>query len=89
MAEFLQLALWNANSLIQNTEELKTYLSIKDLETPTVKEEIHHYSSQYNLRFGAHSNDLIVKLVELPDRRLQKHLPNDLLTRLLVQLLYL
>jgi hypothetical protein len=43
------------------------------------------YSSQYSARLSAHPNDLIVNLVELPDnRRLRRHLPNDLLTRFLV-----
>jgi hypothetical protein len=41
----------------------------RDLQTATVKGEIHCYSSQYSARFSAHPNDLIVKLVELPDNR--------------------
>jgi hypothetical protein len=46
--------------------------------------------SQYSARLGAHPNDLIVNLIELPDnRRLRRHLPNDLPPRFLVQLLYL
>jgi hypothetical protein len=32
----------------------------RDLQTPTVKEEIHRYSSQYSARLSAHPNDLIV-----------------------------
>jgi hypothetical protein len=56
-----------------------------DLQIPTVKEEIRRYSSQYSARFSTHPNDLIVNLMELPDnRRLRRHLPNDLLTRFLV-----
>jgi hypothetical protein len=31
----------------------------RDLQTPTVKEEILRYSSQYNARLSAHQNDLI------------------------------
>jgi hypothetical protein len=51
----------------------------RDLQIPTVKEEIHHYSSQYSARLSAHPNDLIVNLTELPDnRRLQRRLSNDL-----------
>jgi hypothetical protein len=58
----------------------------RDLQIPTVKGEIRRYSSQYS----AHPNDLIVNLFELPDnRRLRRHLPNDLPTRFLVQFLYL
>jgi hypothetical protein len=61
-----------------------------DLQTPTVKEEIRRYSSQYSAHLSAHPNDLIVNLMELPDnRRLRRHLPNDLPTRFLVQLFYL
>jgi hypothetical protein len=57
----------------------------RDLQTPTVIEEIRPYSSQYSARLSAHPNDLIVNLVELPDnRRLRRHLPNDLPTRFLV-----
>jgi hypothetical protein len=57
----------------------------RDLQTPTVKEEIRCYSSQYCARLSAHPNDLIVNLMELPDnRRKQRYLPNDLPTRFLV-----
>jgi hypothetical protein len=61
----------------------------KDLQIPTVKEEIRLYSSQYSTRFSTHPNDLIVNLMELPDnnRRLGRHLPNDLPTRFLVYLI--
>jgi hypothetical protein len=37
----------------------------RDLQTPTVKEEIRRYSSQYS----AHPKDLILDLVELPDNK--------------------
>jgi hypothetical protein len=51
----------------------------KDLQTPTVKEEIRRYSSQYSAHLSA------VNLMELPDnRRVQRHLPNDLPTRFIV-----
>jgi hypothetical protein len=57
----------------------------RDLQIPTVKEEIRRYSSQYSARLSTHLNDLIVNHIELPDnRRLWRHLPNNLLTRLLV-----
>jgi hypothetical protein len=57
----------------------------KDLQTPTVKEEIRRYSSLYSARLSTHPNDLTVDLIELPDnRRLRRHLPNDLPTRFLV-----
>jgi hypothetical protein len=57
----------------------------RDLQIPTVQEEIQSYSSQYSARLSAHPNDLITNLMELPDnRRLRRHLPNDLPTRFLV-----
>jgi hypothetical protein len=57
----------------------------RDLKIPTVKEEISPYSSQYSARLSAHSNNLIVSLMEVPDnRQLRRHLPNDLPTRFLV-----
>jgi hypothetical protein len=37
----------------------------RDLQTPTVKEEIRLYSSQYS----AHPNGLVVNLMELPDNK--------------------
>jgi hypothetical protein len=48
----------------------------RELQAPTVKEEIRRYSSQYIARLNAHPNDLIVNLMELPDknRRLRRHL---------------
>jgi hypothetical protein len=54
----------------------------RDLQTPTVREEIRRYSSQYSARLSAHPNGLVVNLTEHPNsRRLRKHLPNDLPTR--------
>jgi hypothetical protein len=47
-------------------------------------------SSQYSARFSAHANGLVVNLTEQPDnRRLRRHLPNDLPTTFLVKLSYL
>jgi hypothetical protein len=57
----------------------------RNIQIPTVKEEIHCYSSQYSARHSAHPNYLIVNLIELPDNRwFWRHLPNDLPTRFLV-----
>jgi hypothetical protein len=41
----------------------------RDLQTPTVKEEIRRYSSQYDARLSAHPNGLTVNLMELPDNK--------------------
>jgi hypothetical protein len=49
------------------------------LLSPTVEEEIRRYSFQYSARLSAHPNDLVVNLMEQPyNKRLQRHLPNDL-----------
>jgi hypothetical protein len=57
----------------------------RDLQTPTAKEEIRRYSSQYSARLSAHPNGLVVNLIELPDNsRLRRHLPNYLPTRFLM-----
>jgi hypothetical protein len=59
----------------------------RDLQIPTVKEEIRRYSSLYGARLNTRPKDLIrvVNLIELPDnRRLRRHLPNDLTTTVLV-----
>jgi hypothetical protein len=62
----------------------------RDLQTPTVKEEIRHYRSLYRVRLNVHPNDLAVNLMEQPDnRRLRSHLQNDLATRFWVELPYL
>jgi hypothetical protein len=53
----------------------------RDLQALTVKDQIHCYSSQYSACLNAHPNDLLVNLMEQPDnRRLRRHLPNDLPT---------
>jgi hypothetical protein len=41
----------------------------RDLQIPTVKEEIRRYSSQYSARLSAHPNGVVVNLIELPDNR--------------------
>jgi hypothetical protein len=41
----------------------------RDLQIPTVSDEIRSYSSQYSARLSEHPNDLIVNLTELPDNR--------------------
>jgi hypothetical protein len=47
----------------------------RDLQTPTVKEEIRRYSSQYSARVSAHPNGLAVNLMEQPDNnRLRRYL---------------
>jgi hypothetical protein len=41
----------------------------RDLQTPTVKEEIRRYSSQYRARLSAHLNGLVLNLMEQPDNK--------------------
>jgi hypothetical protein len=54
----------------------------RDLQTQTVKEEIHHYNSQYIARLSVHPDELIAYLMVQPDNnRFRRSLPNDLLTR--------
>jgi hypothetical protein len=54
----------------------------KDLQIPTVKEEISRFSSLYAVRLRAHTNELIVTLTESPiHKRLRRYWPDDLLTR--------
>jgi hypothetical protein len=38
MAKSLQLALWNANDLTQHTEELKTFISIHNIDVMLISE---------------------------------------------------
>jgi hypothetical protein len=57
-----------------------------DIQIPSVK-EVGHYSSHYSARLTAHPNDILLILLEQPERkRLRLHLPNDLLTEFMVQL---
>jgi hypothetical protein len=39
----------------------------RDLQIPSVKEEISHYSSHYSARLTAHSNDILLTLLEPPE----------------------
>jgi hypothetical protein len=41
----------------------------RDVQIPTVKEEIRRYSSQYSAPLSAHPNGLVVNLMELPDNK--------------------
>jgi hypothetical protein len=50
----------------------------RGIQTPTVKEEIRHYSSQYSARLSVHPNDLVVNLMAQHNRRLRRRLSNNL-----------
>jgi hypothetical protein len=57
----------------------------RDLQMTSVKEEISRYSNQYSAHLSTHPNDQILTLMELPgNRRLQRHVPNELPNRFLV-----
>jgi hypothetical protein len=54
----------------------------KDLQIPSVKEEISRFSSHYAPRLRTHTNELIATLTEPPTHKhLCRYWPNDLLTR--------
>jgi hypothetical protein len=51
----------------------------RELQMPSVKEEICRYSYQYSARLTTHPNDQILTHMEIPgNRRLRRHVPNDL-----------
>jgi hypothetical protein len=50
----------------------------RDLQIQTVQEEICCYISQYSAHLSAYPNDLIVNIIELPDKVIA-NLPNDCL----------
>jgi hypothetical protein len=57
----------------------------RDLQMPSLKEEIRRYSSQYSARLSAHPNDQILTLMEFQgNRRLRRYVPNDLPNRFVV-----
>jgi hypothetical protein len=41
----------------------------RDLQIPSVMEEISHYSSHYRARLTAHPNDILLTLLEQPERK--------------------
>jgi hypothetical protein len=54
----------------------------KDLQIPTLKEEISRFSSHYDVLISVHPNELIASLTEPPIyRRLRRYWPHDLLVR--------
>jgi hypothetical protein len=44
-------------------------LTRRDLQIPSVKEEISRYSSHYSARLTAHPNDILLTLLEPPERK--------------------
>jgi hypothetical protein len=86
-AQHLYLTLKFSNTSSQNTLRIITDIPWyvpnetirKDLQTPMVKEEISHHSTQYSKRLIPHFNKLTLNLQEPPRKRqLQWHLPIDL-----------
>jgi hypothetical protein len=77
---------YNSTKLLATIwSHLINIMIVIDLKASTVREEIRCYSFQYSAPPSAHLNGLIVNLTELPDnRRLRRHLPNDLPTRFFV-----
>jgi hypothetical protein len=72
-------------SLSQEQGQSSTNNLRRDLQIPSVKEEINHYSPHYSARLTAHPNKILLTLLEPPERkRLRRHLPNDLPTRFMV-----
>jgi hypothetical protein len=56
-----------------------------DLQMTSVKEEICRSSNQYYTRLTTHPNDKILTPMEIPgNRRLRRHVPNDLPNRFLL-----
>jgi hypothetical protein len=57
----------------------------RNLQMTSVKEDICSSSNQYFTRFTTHPNDQILTLMEIPgNRRLRRHVPNDLPGRFLL-----
>jgi hypothetical protein len=54
----------------------------QDLQIPSIKEEIQHFSIHYSSRLHTYPNSLAVHLTEpFEHRRLKRHVPTDLITR--------
>jgi exonuclease III len=53
MSNFLKLALWNANGLTQHIEELKTFLSLYDIDVMLISES--HFTEKSYLKLPNHS----------------------------------
>jgi hypothetical protein len=50
----------------------------RDLQIPSVKEEISHYSSHYSVRLTAHPNHILLTLLEPPATPLAKRSANKI-----------
>jgi exonuclease III len=48
MANFLRLALWNANGLIQNAEELRTFIPLHNIDVMLISET--HFTEKRYLK---------------------------------------
>jgi hypothetical protein len=48
MAKFLQLALWNASGLTQHTEELKTFISVHNIDVMLISKT--HFTEKSYLK---------------------------------------
>jgi hypothetical protein len=79
---------WNASNrkalrmIVDAQWYVPNNLILRDLQIPSVKEEISHYSSHYCACLTAQPNDILLTLLEQPERKtLRHHLPNDLPTR--------
>jgi hypothetical protein len=70
------------SKVLRLTVDVSNSVIRKDLQIPTVKEEISRFSSRYAARLRAHTNELIATLTKTPtNKRLRRYWPNDLLTR--------
>jgi hypothetical protein len=68
--EILERFQWKALRMIVDAPwYVQNTVIRRDLQTPTVKEEIRRYSSQYSARLSAHPNGLAVNLMEQPDNK--------------------
>jgi hypothetical protein len=69
---------WHLDTSQDFTQATKLYLQFqRDLQTTTVKEDIHHYISQYSACLSVHTNYLVVNLMAQQDnnRWLWRHYP--------------
>jgi exonuclease III len=57
MAKFIQLALWNVNGLSEHTEELKTFISIHNIDIMLISEM--HFTEKSYLKLPNNTTNYI------------------------------
>jgi hypothetical protein len=70
MAKFLRLALWNANGMIQHAEELRTFISLHNIEVMLISET--HFTEKVTSNYSTIQSTTPIIQPELLEEELRK-----------------